>query len=183
MDPVFFTVRTPRARTHPQQLACMHERTSMHEPACMLAAAAAACAAAATASTSSQHQPANMMSYTRFLSPPRARPLKTASMLYAYEYAACRVTNDHGCCPVFQILAEFSPNNQNQLVAGCSVFRFAGGENFSEFRASGRDQALRSRPGPPVATKALSSPTPQMRGPHGRFKNFLEGILTPTLCH
>jgi hypothetical protein len=39
-----------------------------------------------------------------------------------------RVTDDHGCCPVFQILAKFSPNNQNQSVAGCSVFRFAGGE-------------------------------------------------------
>ena len=41
MDPAFFTVRTPCARTHQQQLACMHERTGMHEPACMLAAAAA----------------------------------------------------------------------------------------------------------------------------------------------
>ena len=36
MDPAFFTVRTPRARTHQQQLACMHERTGMHEPAYML---------------------------------------------------------------------------------------------------------------------------------------------------
>jgi hypothetical protein len=42
MDPAIFTVRTPHARTHQQQLACMHERTSMHEPACMLAAVAAA---------------------------------------------------------------------------------------------------------------------------------------------
>jgi hypothetical protein len=78
MDPAFFTVRTPRARPHQQQLACMHERTGMHEPACMLAAAAAAgccwlllvlaatAAAAAVASTSSQHQPANMMSYAFF---------------------------------------------------------------------------------------------------------------------
>jgi hypothetical protein len=24
MDPAFFTVRTPRARTHQQQLACIH---------------------------------------------------------------------------------------------------------------------------------------------------------------
>ena len=98
-----------------------------------------------------------------------------------------RVTNDHGCCPVFQILAKFSPNNQNQSVAGCSVFGFDGGEKFSGFRASGRDQALRSRPmsrpGPSVATKALSSPTPQMRGPHGRFNNILEDMLTPPLCH
>ena len=36
MDPAFFTVRTPCARTHQQQLACMHERTGMHEPAYML---------------------------------------------------------------------------------------------------------------------------------------------------
>jgi hypothetical protein len=36
MDPAFFTVRTPRARTHQQQLACMHERTGMHKPAYML---------------------------------------------------------------------------------------------------------------------------------------------------
>jgi hypothetical protein len=37
MDPAFFTVRTPHARTHQQQLlVCMHERTGMHEPACML---------------------------------------------------------------------------------------------------------------------------------------------------
>jgi hypothetical protein len=85
-----------------------------------------------------------------------------------FAYRA-RVTSDHGYCPVFQILAKFSPNNQNQSVAGCSVFGFAGGENFSGFRASGRNQALRSRPGPPVATKALSSPTSQMRGPHGRL--------------
>jgi hypothetical protein len=45
MDPAFFTVRTPHARTHQQQLACMHERTGIHEPVCMLAAAAAAAAA------------------------------------------------------------------------------------------------------------------------------------------
>jgi hypothetical protein len=56
--------------------------------------------------------------------------------------AGSRVTNDHGYCPVFQILAKFSPNDENQSIAGCSVFGFAGGENFSGFRASGRDQAL-----------------------------------------
>jgi hypothetical protein len=42
MDPAFFTVHTPRARTHQQQLACMHERTGLHELACMLATTAAA---------------------------------------------------------------------------------------------------------------------------------------------
>jgi hypothetical protein len=40
MDPAFFIVRTPRARTHQQQPPCMHKRTGMHEPAYMLAAAA-----------------------------------------------------------------------------------------------------------------------------------------------
>ena len=42
MDPAFFTVHAPRARMHQQQLACMHERTGVHEPVCMLAVAAAA---------------------------------------------------------------------------------------------------------------------------------------------
>jgi hypothetical protein len=65
-----------------------------------------------------------------------------------------RVTNDHGCCLVVGILAKFLPNNQNQPVTGCSIFEFAGGEKFSGFGASGRDQPLRSRPRPPVVTKA-----------------------------
>ena len=70
---------------------------------------------------------------------------------------ALRVTNDHGCWPVVQILAKFSPNNQNQPVAGCSVFGFCRRRNFLGFGASGRDWALRSRPIPPVATKARST--------------------------
>jgi hypothetical protein len=43
MDLAFFTVlastavHTPHARTHQQQLACMHERTGMHEPVCICA--------------------------------------------------------------------------------------------------------------------------------------------------
>ena len=63
MDPAFFTVRTPHARTHQHAAAgmhasgvlicvvyrCMHERTGMHEPACMLAAAAADAATAVLA--------------------------------------------------------------------------------------------------------------------------------------
>jgi hypothetical protein len=60
MDPAFFTVRTPCARTHQQQLSCMHERTGMHEPVCMLAAAAGcwllAAAGYCCASNSSSHQ-------------------------------------------------------------------------------------------------------------------------------
>jgi hypothetical protein len=36
MDPAFFTVCTPHARTHQQRLACMHERTGIHEPGSML---------------------------------------------------------------------------------------------------------------------------------------------------
>jgi hypothetical protein len=70
------------------------------------------------------------------------------------DECASRVTNDHGCYLNVGILAEFVPNNQNQSVAGCSVFEFAGGENVLGFRVSGRDQALRSRPGPSVVTKA-----------------------------
>ena len=87
MDPAFFTVRTPRARTHQQQLACMHERTGMHEPACILAAAAGcrlllAAAGAGSSSSSHQQQPASASKHDEllvrvFLSPPRARPLKT----------------------------------------------------------------------------------------------------------
>ena len=65
-----------------------------------------------------------------------------------------RVTNDHGCCSVAGILANFLPNNENQSIAGCSVFGFAGGEIFLGFGACGRDQGLWSRPGPSVATKA-----------------------------
>ena len=58
-----------------------------------------------------------------------------------------RVTNDHGCWPVVQILAKFSPNNQNQPVAGCSVFGFCRRRNF--FGIWG----LRSRLGLPIATR------------------------------
>jgi hypothetical protein len=36
MDPAFFKVRTPCARTHQERLVCMHERTGIHEPGCML---------------------------------------------------------------------------------------------------------------------------------------------------
>ena len=36
MDPAFLTVRTQHARMHQQQLACMHKRTGIHEPVCML---------------------------------------------------------------------------------------------------------------------------------------------------
>ena len=36
MNPAFFTVGTPRARTHQEQLACMHERTGIYEPEYML---------------------------------------------------------------------------------------------------------------------------------------------------
>ena len=60
---------------------------------------------------------------------------------------ALRVTNDHGCWPVVQILAKFSPNNQNQPVAGCSVFGFCRRRKF--FGIWG----LRSRLGLPVATR------------------------------
>jgi hypothetical protein len=87
-----------------------------------------------------------------------------------------RVTADLGCCPAVEILAKFSPDDQHQSVAGCSVFDFAGGENFSDFGASRCDHALRSRPGPVVATKACAT---QVWGgwgvvgtPHGCFKCF-----------
>ena len=61
------------------------------------------------------------------------------NILNYYDLFCSRVTNDHGYCLVVGILAKFLPNNQNQSVAGCSIFEFTGGENFSRFGASGRD--------------------------------------------
>ena len=63
---------------------------------------------------------------------------------YMHPY---RVTDDHGCRPVVQILSKFSPNNQNQPVAGYSVFGFCRRRKF--FGIWG----LRSRLGLPVATR------------------------------
>jgi hypothetical protein len=54
--PGIFTVRTPRARTHQRQLAGMHERTGMHEPAYMMLLLLQPAAVAATNGSSKQQQ-------------------------------------------------------------------------------------------------------------------------------
>jgi hypothetical protein len=77
MDPAFFTVRTPRARTQQQHLACMHERTGMHEPAYMLLLLLLQPAAVAATRGSSQQQQQQ----------PAAAPAATARFLMRGTYS------------------------------------------------------------------------------------------------
>jgi hypothetical protein len=101
----------------------MHERTGMHEPACILAAATASgcwlllaadvasCSSRSSNSSSQHHQPASASKHDElrvFLSPPIARPLKSFFFKFYLHAAASKpacilhgmlvLQNRHACC-------------------------------------------------------------------------------------